>query len=133
MKANKTLQVLYKSWKTTIADLLHRNLHKFWAAALLIFKIRYPFHQIQCVFMKTFHKQVPFFTNFGPCLLDFLVSTDLFSLSNTSFASSSLSELLSDVFQPLSLLAFNSLLIFWSSSLKFGSLLTKAVFAIDNS
>ena len=84
MKANKTLQVLYKAWKTTIAGLLHRNLHKFRAAALLIFKIRYPFYQIQCAFMKTFHKQVPIFTNFRPCLLDFLVFTDLFSLSNTS-------------------------------------------------
>ena len=46
MKANKTLQVLYKAWKTTIAGLLHHNLHTFKAAALLIFKIIYPFHQI---------------------------------------------------------------------------------------
>ena len=84
MKANKARQVLYKAWKTAIAGLLHRNLHKFRAAALLIFKIRYPFSQIQCAFMKTFHKQVPIFTYFRPCLLDFLVFTHLFSLSNTS-------------------------------------------------
>ena len=46
MKANKTLQVLYKAWKTTIAGLLHHNLHKFMATTRLIFKIRYPFHKI---------------------------------------------------------------------------------------
>ena len=50
MKANKALQVLYKAWKTTIAGLLHRNLHKFRAAALIVFKIRYPFLSLVCVY-----------------------------------------------------------------------------------
>ena len=66
MKANKTqvLQVLYKSLKTTIAGLLDHNFYKFRATALLIFKNRYPFHQISYALMKIFHKQVPFFHKF---------------------------------------------------------------------
>ena len=93
-----TLQVLYKAWKTTIAGLLRHNLHKFRATALLVFKNRYPFPQVCCAFMKIFHKQVLFFRNLGPCLLDIFVFTDSSTVSNTSFASSPLSELLSDVF-----------------------------------
>ena len=36
--------------------------------------------------MRIFHKKVPFFINFRPCRLDFLLSTNYLSLSSTSFA-----------------------------------------------